>query len=77
MKNFDKSAVRFNLIVAAIIVLVVFLFLMASAFFVNACGSRRNGSPERFTYNKHDYLYFRDMGVVHDPDCRHCFIVFD
>lgn len=76
MKIFDKFA-RFKSTAAEIKILIVFLFLMALAFFVNVCNLQRNGSPEQFTYNKHDYLYFRDKGVVHDPDCRHCFIVFD
>lgn len=30
-----------------------------------------------FTYNKHQYIRFQNIGVVHDPDCKYCFDLYD
>lgn len=34
-------------------------------------------SAQEFTYNKHQYIYFPDKGVVHNPDCKKCLLNFD
>lgn len=33
--------------------------------------------PESFTYNKHEYIRFGISSVVHSPDCKHCFNLYD
>lgn len=30
-----------------------------------------------FTYKNHQYIHFGNRGVVHDPDCKHCFEIYD
>lgn len=33
--------------------------------------------PQEFIYNGHSYLYFYYKGVVHNPDCKKCLIIFE
>ena len=68
MKSIANIIAKVGLIAIGVFVLVM---LFANAY------NRDGKDPERFVYNKHDYLYFKGKGLVHDPDCRHCFIVFD
>ena len=37
----------------------------------------RQTSTQEFTYNKHQYIYFPDKGVVHNPECKKCILTFD
>lgn len=73
MKKLDNEDIANISLMTVIAVLLIAVVL----FFVGVIFGNGEKDPERFVYNKHDYLYFKDRGVVHDPDCRHCFIVFD
>lgn len=72
MKRIDDKIIA----KACLIAIGAFLVFTLVMLFVDAY-NREGKDPERFVYNKHDYLYFKGKGLVHDPDCRHCFIVFD
>lgn len=37
----------------------------------------KNSPTKEFNYKSHSYIYFPGKGVVHDPDCKQCILVFD
>ena len=66
------------------------LFLL-SIVLLSACNSKSDGSDtvqvkdgtvpviyvKTFKYKKHSYIKFGNRGIVHDPDCKYCYTLFD
>lgn len=66
------------------------LFLI-SMVLLYACNAKSDGSDTEqvkegstpfdhirtFKYKEHSYIKFGSTGVVHDPDCKYCYTLFD
>lgn len=31
-------------------------------------------APVKFNYEKHEYIYFPNKGMVHSPECKQCYV---
>lgn len=53
------------------------LILVAFAIEITINVKNEQTSTQEFTYNKHQYIYFPNKGVVHNPECKKCILNFD
>ena len=37
----------------------------------------KNGKVEEFQYKSHSYIYFYNKGVVHNPNCKTCQLIYE
>lgn len=61
-----------------LIMLTIIIFIVASlglAIYNNAKADNLN-STEEFEYKGHQYIKF-DNGVVHNPECKKCIMIYD
>lgn len=66
MKNINLETVS-NLVLALIVIVFIGIIIYKSV----------SKTPIEFEYKKHLYIEFPNKGVVHDPNCKHCQLIFD
>lgn len=60
-----------------VVVILLTLIIVTNLIIVSITVKNNQSSVQEFTYNKHQYIYFSDKGVVHNPECKKCILTFD
>lgn len=60
-----------------VVLISLILIIVTNLIVVSNTINNNQSSVQEFTYNKHQYIYFPNKGVVHNPECKKCILTFD